>query len=122
METSEFNPAIQPMFDTTDRSAIMILPKEIYYNWGYYVMENKVLPDQYEPEVFLIPGFKSLEQTELFIRTFYDLFFQYELKKWDVDPAYWPVDRTFDLFQRWFEIRLSCIVSDILAQPVFCSR
>ena len=118
METSEFNPVIKPMFNTTDRSAIMILPKEIYYQWRNCVIENKDLQNHFEPEVFLMPGFKMLEQAESFVRNFYDLFFQYELRKWAADPSFWPVNRTFALFMQWFEIRVSYSVSDILAQPI----
>jgi len=118
METGEFNQVIQPVFDMTDRSAIMILPKEIYYKWGKCVTESKDFHDRSETEVFLIPGFNSLDQAESFIRNFYDLFFQYELKKYDADPSFWPVNRTFELFQQWFDTRLSCGVSDILAQPI----
>ena len=119
METGEFNPAIHPVFEATDRSALLIVPNEIYYNWWRCVIKNKDFFCQSEPDIFLIPGFALMEHAESFIRTFYDLFFQYELKKWGVDSSFWPVNRTFDMFRKWFDVRLSCRVSDILAQPIF---
>ena len=119
METGEFHPAILPVFDTADRSAIMILPREIYHQWLNCVCEKKDYVDFPEPEVFLFPGFKTLDQAESFIRNFYDLFFQYELRKWNLNPQLWPENRTYELFREWFDIRVSTTVSDMLAQPVF---
>jgi hypothetical protein len=118
MKTEEFSPLIQPLYEPVNRSALLIVPNEVYYNWGRCVIKEQYLLNQCEAELFLIPSFSTPGQAESFLRTFYDLFFQYELKKWNVSSAYWPVNRTFELFNKWFEVRFSYCVSDILVQPV----
>jgi hypothetical protein len=119
MEAAEFNPLVHPLFDKIDRSAILVVPLEIYYNWGRCVNNRNMELDRPEPEIFLIPGFESPEETTAFIETFYDLIFQHELEKWEADPAFWPINRTYELFKRWFEIKLVCNVKDTLCHPIF---
>ena len=119
MEAVEFNPVIQPLFDKIDRSAIMILPGEIYYQWGRCVHRaNSDFPYP-EPELYLIPGFESQDEVTAFIKTFYDFFFQHELQKWEVDPSFWPVNRTYEMFRKWFDVTLIQTIKDTLVQPVF---
>ena len=115
MESVEFNPFIDPLFDTTNRSAIMVAPNEVYFNWAKCVMNENEIAGLSDSEIFLIPPFSTYEEAELFIRNFFDLFFQHELKKWNVSSAYWPVNRNYDLFNKWFEIRICRKVSDIMA-------
>jgi hypothetical protein len=118
MEAVEFNPVAQPLFDTIDRSAIMILPGEIYYNWGRCVNEGNIALLFPEPQLFLIPNFETPEETSEFIETFYDLIFRHELERWSVDPAFWPINRTYEMFRNWFEIKLIYHVRDTLCQPI----
>jgi hypothetical protein len=114
METGEFGLFMEPVFKRTNRSALLLLPKEIYCNWGRCVMRGKSPRTSFEPELFLIPCFEDAEELELFLRQFYDLFFQHELRKWDVDSSFWPINRSWEMFKAWFDIRVTDQVADTI--------
>ena len=41
------------------------------------------------------------------------------LKGWLTDEAYWPKNRTFEMFGEWFQIQMSSIVEDlVVAEPL----
>ena len=119
MHTSEINTQVSPIFDRVDRSAIMIVPKPIFHCWRRCVYNGEIQGNDPEPGIFLLPQFDSHETTKAFIISFYDLFFQHELKKWTKDITLWPLNRTFDMFCQWFEIRISYKVTDTMIQPLF---
>ena len=114
MEILEFNPLVQPLVDKADYSGILLIPKKIYYEWSRYLIPEKVYYDETETEFFLLPEFTSREEAEEFCRLFYDLFFQYQLRKFTDDPSYWPVNRTYEMFRQWFEVRITSCVSTLI--------
>ena len=45
--------------------------------------------------------------------------FEAMLEGWVTDEAYWPKDRTFEMFCEWFEVQMSSIVQDLyLDEPL----
>ncbi len=39
--------------------------------------------------------------------------FEALLAAWLTDPAGWPRERTFEMFQEWFEIQMTSVVEDL---------
>ena len=114
MKSCEISPLVQPLFDKLDYSGLVLIPRKIYYEWSRYVIPEMNYLNEQEAEFFLLPQFNSVEKTEEFCKLFFDLFFQYKLKRWSEDPAFWPVNRTYEMFQQWFDVRITCDVSSII--------
>lgn len=110
MKRYEFNPVVQPLVDKVDYSGLMLIPGKIYYEWARYVIPEMDYLNEQETEFFLLPQFNSPEKTEEFCKLFFDLFFQYKLKKCSDDPAFWPINRTYEMFQQWFDVRITSTV------------
>lgn len=117
MKDDVFHSVIEPVIRDTNRSALLIAPKEIYLNWAECVIteESAKLKGQ---DLFLVPQFETKEDAMRFIQLFYDLFFQFELKKWCVSQAFWPTNRSFEMFSTWFEWSLIEPVKDSMITPV----
>lgn len=113
MKSYEINSMVQPLFDKLDYSGLILIPRKIYYEWSRYLIPETDYLNEQGVELFLLPQFNSLEQTEEFCELFFDLFFQYKLKKCSKDPAFWPVNRTYELFQQWFEVKITFAVSSL---------
>jgi len=113
MKTYEINPLVNPLFDKLDHSGLILTPRQIYYEWSRYVVPETDYFNEQESAFFLLPPFNSIERAEEFCKLFFDLFFQYQLKKCAEDPDFWPVNRTYEMFQQWFEVRITACVSSL---------
>ena len=113
MKSFEINPLIQPLFDKLDHSGLILIPRQIYYEWSRIVLPEMEYLYEQEAELFLLPHFNSIEKTEEFCKLFFDLFFQYQLKKYSEDPSFWPINRNYEMFQQWFEVRFTVFVSSL---------
>jgi hypothetical protein len=113
MKSYEINPRVQPLINRLDYSGLILIPQKIYYEWSRYVLPEMDYLNEQEAEFFLLPHFNSIEKTEEFCKQFFDLFFQYKLKKCSDDPAFWPINRNYEMFQEWFEVRITAVVSSL---------
>ena len=114
MMESEFNPQVQLLVDKAGYSGILLVPQKIYYEWFRYQIPEKDYYNEPEPEFLLLPEFTTQEEAQEFCRLFFDLFFQYKLRKCSADPSYWPVNRTYEMFRQWFEVRITSCVSTLV--------
>jgi hypothetical protein len=113
MKSYEINPVVHPLFDKLDHSGLILIPQKIYYEWSRYIIPEMDYLNEQGAELFLLPHFNSIEKTEEFCKQFFDLFFQYQLKKCSEDPAFWPINRNYEMFQQWFDVRITAIVSSL---------
>jgi len=113
MTPSELSPFIRPLFSRQDYSGLILIPRKIYYEWSRYIIPENEYLNGNGAELFLLPRFSSNEKAEEFYRLFYDLFFQYKLRQYSENPDYWPVNRTYDMFNQWFEVRIAGVVSSL---------
>jgi hypothetical protein len=44
--------------------------------------------------------------------------FEMELEGWYTDPALWPKDRSFKLFQQWFDAELHTVLVDTVGDEI----
>ena len=94
-----------PLFLRQSNSGIILIPKRIYYEWSRFLIPDLEYLNGRGAELFLLPPFSSVEKAEEFCFLFFDLFFQHELRKCTADPAFWPVDRSWEMFLEWFEVK-----------------
>ncbi len=47
------------------------------------------------------------------LEEFWPILFEAMLEGWVRDEAFWPKDRTLEMFQEWFEIQMCSIVQDL---------
>lgn len=47
-----------------------------------------------------------------------EVLFESELDEWSTDPDLWPQDRTYELFQQWFDIECHTMLVDTLDEPI----
>jgi hypothetical protein len=110
MKRYEFNPVVEPLIGKMESSGLLLIPQNSYYEWLRYLIIEKYPSNIQDTEFFLLPQFNSPEKTEEFCRLFFDLFFQYKLKQISKDPAFWPVNRTYEMFQQWFDVKITSTV------------
>ena len=113
MKSFEINHQVHPIFDRLEYTGLILIPQKIYYEWSRDVIPGMYYFNEPEAELFLLPHFNSIERAEEFCRLFFDLFFQYQLKKCSEDPAFWPINRNYEMFQQWFEVRITAVVSSL---------
>lgn len=107
----EFNPLVQLLVTREDYYGLILIPKNIYYEWSRYLISETDYFNKQEEEFFLLPPFNSMEKTKEFCELFFDLFFQYKLRKCIKDPGFWPVNRTYEMFLQWFDVKIISNVS-----------
>jgi len=52
-----------------------------------------------------------------YLREYCSEIFEEQLDSWYRVPSAWPVDRTFDTFNRWFEFRFHSMLVDLCDEP-----
>jgi hypothetical protein len=109
---------IPELFDSINRNAIVIKPRRPLFDWI-----NKIYPDSpvasvEEGSVYLIKEKSSNEQIANWIKKNFDQIFQNELNGWHTDDEHWPRNRTFEMFQKWFDFDIHSMIWDLEEIPV----
>jgi hypothetical protein len=52
------------------------------------------------------------------IKANYEVLFEAELEGWYTDESLWPQQRTFKLFQKWFEVECHTMIEDTAGTPI----
>ncbi len=107
-----------------NRSAIIVKPRQPYLEWcrqddaeGLAERAFKTLNE--EPTVFLLPEYEDPETQQEVLEEFWPHLFEALLEGWSTDERTWPQNRTFEVFQDWFEVHMSSIVQDLyLDEPL----
>lgn len=117
-----FNPMSVPLISKIHCSGIFISPRKIYYEWMRYFIPEKDYLNMQASELIILPGFATPEEAAEFCRQFYDLLFQYKLRKCINDPLFWPVNRSYEMFCQWFDIRITAAVSSVAGMVIKLSE
>jgi hypothetical protein len=101
---------------TINRFALIVEPDEGYLEWA------KTCPDSDpnmtiknlgpEGTVYLIPETEG--DSWPWVRKNFLPVFEHELNAWYRDEAYWPKNRSFKEFQRFFRTRIDTVVFDMV--------
>ena len=102
--------------DVINRAVAIIGPRQPYLDWATGISEpgDDVTLDELRTDctAILIPDFDTPAESEAFIAGLAGELFEMELEAWDRDPATWPEDRSYKVFQEWFDVEIHSIVLD----------
>jgi hypothetical protein len=103
-----------------NRSMVNLYPTKIYLDWLNYIRGSNVgigLNDL-EPISFLIKDFDIKSDFDYWLENNFPLIFEIRLNYSCVDKSQWPEVRTIEVFNQWFDIRLSNLILDIEDEPI----
>jgi hypothetical protein len=109
-------------FDTINRAAIMVIPKQPFYDWlnsiepgtGNDEMANK----EKDHTIYLITDFEDPSLLDTHIKEMFRTIFKNELAAWYTDKSLWPKNLNWDTFTAWFEIRISTVIYDTVDEEI----
>ena len=104
-------------FDTVNRSAIAIKPKQPLLDWinGLY---PDMIEDGSETTVYLVKEKYDVGELENWLKRNFKDIFENELNERHTDEADWPQKRNYKLFKEWFDTEIHTMVVDIEESPL----
>jgi hypothetical protein len=107
-------------FPLVNRAAIVLEPAQAYLEWARECPEafpNLTFEELCEEGiVYLIP--ETDADPDNWLRRHFLAMFEPELDAWYTDQAYWPKDRSFKAFKKFFKIRFCSMVMDLGKGPI----
>jgi hypothetical protein len=103
------------IFPIVNRAAVVLELAEAYLEWARDCPE--AIPDLTlkelgeEGTVYLIP--ETDADPEKWLRQNFGAMFERELDAWYMDRAFWPKDRSFKVFKKFFKVRFCSMVLDL---------
>ena len=68
--------------------------------------------------VILLPVVDSDEHAEAFIKKKFQDLFELELSSWIVVDDMWPENKTYKMFQEWFDVEFHSMVFDLVQSDI----
>jgi hypothetical protein len=112
--------AAGPDLPLVNRAAVVLEPAAGYLEWAKECPDG--LPDltladlREEGTVYLIP--ETDADPEVWLRRHYAAMFFHELFAWCTDEAFWPRDRSYKAFKKFFQVGFCSIVLDLGRGPI----
>ncbi len=107
-----------------NRYALILHPKKPLLDWVNYIFPDSSEVESWNPlendrtTVYLIPQFDYPGDAVEWVKLNFDYFFELNFEDWCTDEELWPKNRSWELFQEWFEISVQSCVSDVLDDPI----
>ena len=102
-----------------NRSAAIVRPSKPYIDWASNLDDSGIIPDpEGEPSVYLLPEYDTDDEGWALLSEGFDVIFDSELEGWHTDDTTWPKNRTFTMFQRWFQVTLCSCIDDLCEGPI----
>jgi hypothetical protein len=98
-----------------NRAAVVLEPAQGYLEWARECPE--AIPDLTlkelgeEGTVYLIP--ETNDDPDKWLRRNFVAIFEHELDAWYTDQVFWPKDRSFKAFKKFFKVRFCSMVLDL---------
>jgi len=101
-----------------NRSAIILRPKKPFLEWTQLDDKEGLAEPVFqklceEPSVYLVPDWEEPKEQGEILKEFWPALFEAMLGGWLRDKKLWPEDRTFKMFEEWFEVQTHTSVIDI---------
>lgn len=111
---------VEPGLPMVNRAAVVLEPAGGYLEWARacpdtppeLMLEEAVT----EGTVYLLP--ETDAGPEAWLRRNYTTLFAHELFAWCTDEAFWPRDRSFKAFKKFFLVRFCSLVLDLGRGPI----
>jgi hypothetical protein len=105
-----------------NRGVVVIKPREPFLDWVNRdpTLSSPVTMEELQQDCtsVLVPDLGSLEAALDYVAPLKPRLFEMELEAWDRDPANWPKERTSDLFDAWFALKMHSMVWDTVDAPI----
>jgi hypothetical protein len=100
---------------TINRTVITVKGKEPFVEWANSFDDGGPTMDinELHSTAFLIPDKYDEFNFENFLKKNFKIIFESELESWMTDPDVWPKNRSYKIFKKWFEVRVSDMVIDL---------
>ena len=108
------------MKEITNRSALVVFPKDPYKEWAklYNEESNEELENRLkEKHVYLIHWTYNEDIIDV-LEPYYLKIFEYELLSWNTYESEWPENRNWELFREWFEVNLCDELIDLETESI----
>lgn len=103
------------MNKTINRSVLVLVAKQPYYDWGNSLDDSSDIDKFDECSSHLLDEGWSSTEAEEFLKLNFDELFQEQLHGMWTDESAWPQNRTWEMFNEWFDWHFSSMVWDIFA-------
>ena len=105
-----------------NRAALILRYKQLAVDWineadPYDSAQVTLEEVNQDSTVYLLDQYEQPELLQ-WLKLNYDNLFQSILFEWYVDESLWPKKRSYDLFNRWFDIEYHSLVEDTLGTPI----
>lgn len=104
-----------------NRSVFLLVPLDPFWNWLASLnvdLSDLSLEDlQADANAYLVSPCDSAEEVWTEIESRFEEIFAAELADWCDDEGEWP-DLHPDIFNEWFDIQLSTVLTDLSAEPL----
>ena len=100
-------------YDSINRNAIVIKPRQVFFDWINSIYPDDPVEDVDEGTVYLIREKESYIAIEKWLSTKFDNIFQNELNNWHTDEKDWPRKRTYKQFREWFDVEIHSMILDL---------
>ena len=106
-----------------NRSAVVVRPREPYLHWAKQDDSSGVAEAVFEtlramPNAYLISEDEEAEGPMDLLGQWWTNVFEAMLEGWLTDRAMWPQNRTFAMFEEWFEVEACESVHDLVDEPL----
>lgn len=106
-------------YDSIDRNAMIVRPKKPFFDWvNSLYNDGDTFDEKDECNIYLIREMSSNDDVLQWVKKHFDQLFENELNDWNTDEERWPQDRTYTLFQAWFDVEVHSMVLDLEDGPV----
>lgn len=114
-------------FPDINRAAVIVKLKKPFIDWLVYTSKEhdgpgrELKPQEVQTEgfdskhLYLIPAYDETEKYEKFVKKHFTEIFGHELAGWYADPEMWPKDRSWKVFQEWFDYEIQTMVFDMIS-------
>ncbi len=112
------------MLLTINREAVILQPTQDFFDWLSAAYKDDEPMDEYEfcendqSTVYLIPEHENLDQTMEYLKKNYQSYLKNELFSWYTDSEGLSLKVSWDMFQKFFNIRIQTMVFEAGDGPI----
>jgi len=100
-----------------NRGVLVVRPREPYAQWADGLEDDGPRFTDWT-NAYLIPEFEMVEESWEWIQDNCSLIFELELQAWHLVPEDWPEDRSWSVFQQWFDLEFIEMAWDLVDAPL----
>ena len=106
------------MFETVNRNALIIRPKQALLDWVNSIfpedpLSSDALGKHDDANVYLIPEMDSTEESLQYLKDNFESFLEEILFDWCEDDELWPKNRNWKLFEEYLDYSIQSVVVDV---------